>query len=457
MVICLALSIILYTLLAGWRPSNVFPPLASLPLILALFALIVRIHVVRFTRQWISWYMLLITMFVWCFFADFMNGRWQGNLDRYEAFLFATAFALVCATVVRSEAKMRFLLFAAVCSTALSSVVAVLQISPYREPFLALWQWRYMANAPEEAIPRLRELYTFILNGRAAGMTPYSLTLAHQIVATGAIAVCLLATERRRSYRALFTVCLGALIFGAFATGARIAIWGSLTSIILTALQIRRPAYAVVRRHYLQALALFGVFVLAVLTLVILPSPFSFYKLRILTTGEAMRLKTWGSIGMLLSERPQVLLVGLGGGGFNEWGKGVGVLGSTHNQFLGTFVEYGLVGFLLLCWFYLQTFRLIIKRFNINQPLQKELQWKCMVYRFSYIISLSAYLIASLFHDQGAVTGDLFHVMVLSVFVTLSVVINPSILTQVATLSHQDKINLREQSQILPSEVSRND
>jgi len=30
-------------------------------------------------------------------------------------------------------------------------------------------------------------------------------------------------------------------------------------------------------------------------------------------------------------------------------------------------------------------------------------------------------------------------------------------LTQVATLSHQDKINLREQSQILPSEVSRND
>lgn len=416
-VFCLSLSLVCYVLLAGWKPRTLPFPLVVFPLLIGSLILILgnRVYIPQY---WIHWFSLLMIMFIWCLFVDLVNNTLQANIKRYVAFIFVTIFAILCVASVHCEDQIRLLFLTVVCATALSATVAVLQLSPYREPFLALWRWRYMTDAPKEAIPRLQELYTFILGGRAAGMSPYSLTLAHQIVAVLPLGVGLLMTERQKGKLVLIVLCFIALILGALATGARIAMFIGLISVVVTLLWIWGPTYTLMGRYHFRFRFLLVVFTLSIPVLVFLFVPLSFHKLRLLTPGESQRLETWLSVIALLSKQPQVLLLGLGGGEFSDWGLRIGVLGSSHNQFLGALIEYGLIGLLLLLCFYYKTFYEI---YNLGSKRIRSNTYekKILPYKRCCIVSLLAYVISSQFHDQGPLTADIFHLMLISVFITI--------------------------------------
>ena len=412
----LALTLLVYTLLAGWRPFSWFPPVVALPIIVGCMILLGRLHQITIPRWWARWYGLLISIFVWSLVSDTVNGSLELNIDRIENLLFTCLFAFFCMTTIRSEKQMRRLLLVVVCGVSLSAAVAILQISPYREPFLAVWRWRYdMTNSSPETMERIQTLYTFILNRRAAGLTPYSLNLAHQIVQALPLAACLFLTEIRRTWQAFVLWCLVAHILGAISTGARIAIFIGLGAFGASLLYVKRPISLLSRRGRSRLKCLLMAIIVIAVLVVPLSQALSLYKIRLLTEGEKLRVATWLSVGALFVERPQALLLGLGGGGFTEWGRQAGVLGSLHNQLLGTLVEFGLPGLLLLLSFYAMTFR-TVRYVKIDQFGRLG---KAFVYQRCYVMSLLAYIVASLFHDQGPFTGDLFHLMLLSIFVTL--------------------------------------
>ena len=422
MVFLLAISLACYTLFAGWSPPSLPIPLNVIPILvgLSIFAR-TNLRLNGIPYNWIQWFMVFVTMLVWCLFADSINGTLEVNIKRYASFLFIVSFAILAIVSIHHEDQMRLLIFVVVCAVAFSSLVAILQLSPYREPFLALWRWRYIYYAPKEALPRLEELYMSLLSGRAAGMTPYSLTLAHQILVSIPLALCLLLTERQKKKRAFIALCLVTLILGAFATGARIAIFISLFFTISTFLYTRRLSRIFIRNQHLDLFVVF-IFILPIILLLIMSflGFFKFYGLRLLTPGEIGRFETWKFIAALVSEHPHILLIGIGGGGLAQWEMPAGVFRSAHNQFLGAITEYGFPGLLLLFCFYLQTFHIVL--FKVKQRFDDQYkQWKekFVLYQYYCTASLLAYIISSLFHDQGPLTADVFHLMILSIFVTL--------------------------------------
>ncbi|MEM1518494.1 MAG: O-antigen ligase family protein [Nitrososphaerota archaeon] len=418
MVLGLALSMVCYILFAGWRPFSLPIPLAVFPILIGLFIFAITnpCVTIRIPNYWIRWFMVLVVMFIWRLFVDLINDTLESSIEKVNAFLFVFSFAVLVSISIYHKDQIRSLIFATVCAVAFSSMIAILQLSPHREPFLALWRWRYMCYAPKEMLPRLEELYTFILNGRAAGMTPYSLTLAHQILVSTPLALALLFTERQRKNFVLITLCFIILVLGALATGARIAIFIGLFFTILYFLWIQK----LFQGYYLKLFVILILMLTVIIFLTMLSLKYLTFHLRFLTVGEVQRIETWKFIINLILEHPYVLLVGISEGGLSRWGIPVDVLGSAHNQFLGALIGYGFPGLLLLSYFYLQTFSIILHKFKQNPYNQHKKQNKdFIVYRLCFTISLLGYITASLFHDQGPLTADVFHLVTLSIFVIL--------------------------------------
>lgn len=375
-------------------------PYYIFPLIIILIDLILQLSKINYkliiTHCERKFYILVFMVLIYIVCVNLCNLNISGLISIFVKLIFFIILLVYLNLISINVDLSRQLINVLILSVSLSALVAIGQILKI-EFFYDIYRVKYIFNIENNA--RYYNFLMGIYNGRAVGLGPYPLIIAFQLVQIFPLSI--MNYNYYVGYKKIVFVVLSLIIF------------------IATILCASRAAFLIVvfccfilliklSKVLNKKIILMTLFILIILVIILYIVILTNYKVNISlllfkrfgdSSEQASRINTYKYVLNKVFSTPYKFIIGNGANTVlnNEAND---ILNSSHNFILGTLLEYGLIGLMLLIAFY----RTIISK------IRKSNNSKDKIYLF---LTIASYLTMSSVQDQSILRGDVFHYIVI--------------------------------------------
>jgi len=343
-------------------------------------------------------YLLAIFILLWGLVSDYLINN--NSLDRVYGFLAKVCLPVLTAYLayffINRYSSLKKFLYVVFLSISLSGFFGILQF------FFGGWLY--------EVVPHPQSYTTF---PSIFGLYGVSHIFASQLGSTVPLIVSFLPSVKDMKKKIILMILLSIITLALLLTFVRSAIYGAFASLII---------YFIIKKR--AKMTRIGILILVLFTLVfeVLPR-INIKATRMYTVeGSALyRISFWVSSFHIAKDN----FWGVGRGNYSEAseiyldeissypGYEIVLRTTPHNQFLNILVYWGFPGFIFLIIFYY----LIIRELNnVRKKINDRVLQNISI---GLLCSFIAYLINSMFHNNGAFTGDSFHWFIISISLSL--------------------------------------
>jgi O-antigen ligase len=343
-------------------------------------------------------YLLAILILLWGLVSDFLINN--NSLDRVYDFLAKLCLPVLASYLVyffiNRYSSLKNFLYVVYLSISLSGFFGIMQF------FFGGWFYEVVPHPQSHTEP----LQIFGLYG-------IQHIFASQLGSTVPLIVSLLPSAKDMKKKIILMILLLITTLALLLTFVRSAIYGAFASIII---------YLIIKKRAKMTKIGILILVLFILIFEVLPR-INIKATRMYTVEESAlyRISFWVSSFHIIKDN----FWGVGRGNYSEAaeiyldeissypGYEIVLRTTPHNQFLNILVYWGFPGFIFLIIFYY----LIIRELNnVRKKINDRVLQNISI---GLLCSFIAYLINSMFHNNGAFTGDPFHWFIISISLSL--------------------------------------